>query len=209
MSEIVTCKCGNKFTTTRYNGILRTKQCPNCRLQSKLKKQKPNTEYKPWGQVEKKKPLFDTSNPNNKKANDAIKAIKKKKTPMQLARDRADSYFSKYIRTKHGYGEACKCYTHDKPKFFPFKKTDNGHYISRGRLSVRYDERNARPQCQSCNRFKSGQHDIFRVRLIDEIGLEEVEDLERLAQQQQDETIEFYNAMSDKYRLLLKELQKQ
>jgi len=66
-----------------------------------------------------------------------------------------DRIFSKYIRLKYsdrnGY---CRCVT--CPKVAPWKEMDAGHFISREKMAVRFDERNVHPQCLHCNRFKAG-----------------------------------------------------
>ena len=54
-----------------------------------------------------------------------------------------------------------------------------GHYRSIGAApELRYDERNIHKQCAPCNTHKSGNAIEYRIRLIQKIGLAEVEALE-------------------------------
>ena len=47
-----------------------------------------------------------------------------------------------------------------------------GHYISRAINQLRYDERNVKVQCRSCNIFKHGAMDEFALELQKEYGLD-------------------------------------
>lgn len=56
---------------------------------------------------------------------------------------------------------------------------DCGHYRSVGAAPhLRFDESNAHGQCVSCNRDKSGNVVEYRIRLVQRIGLQEVERVE-------------------------------
>ena len=70
------------------------------------------------------------------------------------------------------------CYTCDKR--LPWKEAHLGHFKHH---KVDFDPRNTRIQCTGCNTFRDGRLDVYALRLIREIGLEEVEDLERKAAQ--------------------------
>jgi hypothetical protein len=52
----------------------------------------------------------------------------------------------------------------------PYKKIQNGHFYSRGILSLRYDEQNCRPQCYGCNIARNGNYIEYYKRLEKEIG---------------------------------------
>ena len=68
----------------------------------------------------------------------------------------ADGWFSKYIRLKNSTPDGiCNCITCHRP--FHWKEIDCGHFVSRSRKIVRFDERNCAPQCKHCNRFKGGE----------------------------------------------------
>jgi len=69
----------------------------------------------------------------------------------------ADTIFSQFIRLKYANERGLvRCYTCGIEKHWTM--TDNGHYISRSHLRLRWDERNCRPQCRVCNQSKYGEH---------------------------------------------------
>ena len=88
-----------------------------------------------------------------------------------------DKPFSEYIRLKHsdenGY---CKCITCGNIHFW--REIHNGHYINRDVRITRFDERNCRPQCKSCNSYNSGKIYLYRQRLVEIYGEEEINKLE-------------------------------
>jgi hypothetical protein len=63
-----------------------------------------------------------------------------------------------------------------------YTEMDAGHYIGRAHRGTRWDLRNIRPQCTKCNSYEEGRHWQFRRNLVAEIGAEEVENLEQLAE---------------------------
>jgi hypothetical protein len=66
-----------------------------------------------------------------------------------------DFIFSRYIRRKYADKEGLvKCYTCDVS--LPVEMMQNGHYIPRSHMFLRFDERNCRPQCPPCNQMKHG-----------------------------------------------------
>lgn len=85
-----------------------------------------------------------------------MRASKSKK----LAKAKADKYFSLFIRQRDSINGVATCITCGKMT----SQFDCGHFISRDREAVRYDEKNSHAQCVSCNRFKSGrqyEHGLF------------------------------------------------
>lgn len=88
-----------------------------------------------------------------------------------------DTIFSRYIRMKEsidGVARCVTCGTRDS-----WKMMDNGHYIVRGKMGTRFDERNCHVQCRKCNRLEQGktkQYTLFmRARygqaVIDELKI--------------------------------------
>jgi hypothetical protein len=61
-------------------------------------------------------------------------------------------------------------------------EADAGHYITRTRKSVMFNEINVHAQCRKCNRFQEGNHFLYRKWLVEKYGEEKVKDLELLAQ---------------------------
>lgn len=86
----------------------------------------------------------------------------KKKSISKLKKE-LDSVFSKYIRHKYSKNGLVACYTCGVVK--PIKEMQNGHFISRIHLIIRYSEDNCRVQCVGCNVFKYGEQYKFGKKL--------------------------------------------
>ena len=76
----------------------------------------------------------------------------------------ADAVFSKYIRTKaadeNGF---ISCFICDYS--FPIAESDAMHYVKRGNMFLRYDERNVKAGCKTCNQYKGGNYIEFTRKL--------------------------------------------
>ena len=81
-----------------------------------------------------------------------------------------------------------------------------GHFRLRANYTTRYDERNLRPQCPTCNMEKGGQEDIFEEELRDELGDEEVDELIALSKEIADVTDEWLVEKIDYYKRKNKKL---
>lgn len=55
-----------------------------------------------------------------------------------------------------------------------------GHYITRKVYALRWDMTNLRPQCNRCNSEHNLDRSRYRSRLVKDIGLSKVEELERI-----------------------------
>lgn len=78
--------------------------------------------------------------------------------------DDLDALFSQFIKRKFADKDGLvRCFTCDRKE--PIGMIQNGHYISRQHLFLRWDERNARPQCDICNCMKSGNLKEYTKRL--------------------------------------------
>lgn len=107
------------------------------------------------------------------------RALKRIPTRTSL-RKKADKIFSQYIRQKYADAEGnVKCYT--CPYVNHWKKLQNGHLVSRYYTATRYDERNCRPQCYTCNMWRNGMTPHFAANLQAELGDGIVEELYKLA----------------------------
>jgi hypothetical protein len=143
------------------------------------------------------------------------KPAKHGKTSKQKARDRADEWFSRFIRIKYAFkiqnGDVfCKCFIDSNVKPKHAKHFDNGHCFSRSFLLTRYEEDNCRPQNRSSNRFSGeADHYKFKDKLKAEIGEERFDRLEKLRKQEGQDTEEFYREQADKYRKLTNQLIKE
>jgi hypothetical protein len=79
----------------------------------------------------------------------------------------ADAIFSLYIRLKYANSKGLvKCFTCEA--MMPYKQAQNGHYVPRTCMYLRYCERNTRVQCSVCNCHKHGNLAEYGKRLENE-----------------------------------------
>lgn len=88
---------------------------------------------------------------------------KKKKKSISKLKKELDKIFSLYVRQKYSKQGQVRCYTCGVTK--DIKEIQNGHFVSRSILSLRFDERNCRPQCVGCNIFGQGKTATFGFNL--------------------------------------------
>src|SRR3990167_4502451 len=112
-----------------------------------------------------------------------IMRVRSKKTPQKpkeksiskLMKE-ADRLMSLSVRQKYANQDGnVKCYT--CPYINHWKKMQNGHLVSRFYKETRYDERNCRPQCYTCNMWRNGMTPHFAAKLQKELGTGIVEQL--------------------------------
>ena len=86
---------------------------------------------------------------------------------------KADKYFSLFIRLRdsdeNGIATCITCGLRREAKYL-----DCGHYIKRQHMATRFKEMNCAAQCKGCNRFQQGRDVIFRQKLVDKYGEDEV-----------------------------------
>lgn len=87
----------------------------------------------------------------------------KTKTLSELKKE-FDRVFSIYIRLR----DKGVCFTCGDKKYWKYQQ--NGHYVSRTHMSLRYDETNCNCQCMSCNVFRHGNMDVYAINLIKKYG---------------------------------------
>ena len=97
--------------------------------------------------------------------------MKKKKTLSKWKKE-LDAIFSRYIRYRDD-GQCFTCPNKNDPK-----KMQNGHFVPRQYLAVRFDERNCNCQCYACNMLYGGQGATYAIRLAQKYSQEVVEELE-------------------------------
>lgn len=109
-----------------------------------------------------------------------------------------DRLFSLYIRYRD-IGQCFTCPKKDNPK-----KMQNGHFVPRQYLAVRYDERNNNCQCYACNMLYNGQPSAYAINLKKLYGPNIVEELEvkrreitKLTPAWYEEKIAYYKAKLD------------
>lgn len=128
--------------------------------------------------------------------------MKSPKTTTKLKKE-LDTIFSRYIRMKYAEKDGtCKCFTCDYRNHW--KKLQNGHFVSRYYLSTRFDERNCRPQCYTCNMYRNGMTPDFSQNLEKELGKGITEELYREARKivkyfPYEELIEIYKEKVKQY----------
>lgn len=126
-----------------------------------------------------------------------------KKTIPQLIKT-LDDLLSEYTRKNYAVAGFCKCFT--CTSVLPWKEMHCGHYIPRTESPTRHDERNLRPQCTKCNTYRSGLPHEFRRNLVDEIGLDSVQEIEALSRQSWKWNRARLEEQIQEYRGYLKEL---
>lgn len=90
----------------------------------------------------------------------------------------ADRAFMAWVRERDRQA-GLPCISSGKPLDWSGNQVDAGHYRSRGAAShLRYDPRNCHAQSKYENRHRAGNAVEYRIRLIQRIGLADVEDLE-------------------------------
>ena len=108
-----------------------------------------------------------------KKKKKPKKLRKKSLRPMRRLMDVAVETFNRWIRNRDMIRLKGKCYTCGGVG------SEAGHFIqSIGGL--RFSQKATNLQCTRCNRFLSGNQAIYAIKLIEEYGLETVQELRRL-----------------------------
>jgi len=105
-----------------------------------------------------------------------------KKLSISKLKKELDAIFSKYIRSRDN-GQCYTCTKKDEPKYM-----QNGHFVPRQYLSVRYDEINCHCQCYACNMLYNGQPSRYAQRLRHDYGDDTIDKLE----QKRHETLKLY-----------------
>tara|TARA_Y100000782_G_scaffold86140_1_gene93531 strand:+ start:96 stop:662 length:567 start_codon:yes stop_codon:yes gene_type:complete len=125
----------------------------------------------------------------------------KVKTKGQHLRD-AQSEFNKYIRLRDAKEPCISCGRFHTGQYHA------GHYLTVGaKPELRFEEDNCHKQCAPCNNHLSGNLVLYRVNLINKIGLERVEWLEG-PHELPNWTIEQIQEIKKHYRRKWQELEK-
>lgn len=89
----------------------------------------------------------------------------KKPTRSKLVK-KLDVVFSQWVRLSNADSRGfCTCVTCGKQGHWKTGGIQAGHFISRKHYSTRWDERNVKPQCISCNMFRAGQQYLYSLYL--------------------------------------------
>ena len=95
--------------------------------------------------------------------------MKSKKPKSKLIKE-LDILFSQFVRLSNSIDGYCSCVTCGR--VYEWKKIQSGHFISRQHYSVRWDERNVKPQCYGCNVMQQGRQYEFSKYLGQELSEE-------------------------------------
>jgi hypothetical protein len=94
----------------------------------------------------------------------------KKPTRSSLVK-KLDTVFSQYIRLSNADNNGyCTCVTCNKKIYW--KEIQAGHFMSRKHYSIRWDERNVKPQCKACNVFRYGEQFKYSLYLGQDLSNE-------------------------------------
>lgn len=131
-----------------------------------------------------------------------FKELKEKNKKTSKYEAEAKKVFQKYVRLRDA-GNPCISCGSNSPL------VDGGHFKKAEIYSgVIFHEHNCNLQCQKCNRFLGGNELNYRVGLIAKIGLDNVEALERLADEtrrtklSKHELVEIKKLFAEKIKLL-------
>lgn len=106
------------------------------------------------------------------------RVTKPKARNVSKLKKRLDALFSLYVRysavEKDGQVSCYTCPFRGLPR-----QLQNGHFVPRQYLSLRYDEVNCHPQCYACNQLYNGQPSAYAERLERDYGTGTVAALER------------------------------
>ena len=127
-----------------------------------------------------------------------------RKKDKSFQRDKAQKAFNEFIRLRDAHLGCISC---DKPADW-FGQWAAGHYKTVGaRSDLRFNEDNVHKQCnRDCNKGKSGNVGMYRIRLIQKIGIERVEALEADIEKPKKYTAEDYAAITKTYQAKIKEI---
>ena len=105
-----------------------------------------------------------------------------------------DVVFSQYIRLSNADNNGyCTCVTCNKK--FHWKEIQAGHFMSRKHYSIRWDERNVKPQCVACNVYRAGEQYKYSLYLGNNLSktlLEESRELRKFTNIELEEMIADY-----------------
>lgn len=136
-----------------------------------------------------------------KEWNKRKKELKDKAKTVQELLKETQIVFNKYIRLRDK-GKPCISCGNDKPK-----KVNAGHFFSSGgHKAVTFDEDNVHLQCEYCNSFLSGNLIEYRKRLIELIGEQRYNELEKRAQNVRKYTRNELEEIKEHYKQKIKEI---
>jgi|TARA_Y100000310_G_scaffold224333_1_gene226153 hypothetical protein len=138
---------------------------------------------------------------------DAIEAKYIKKSVGKLKKVLWDDFTLWVKLSRSPDGIYVPCYTCDAPLEIGTSNCQGGHWIAKSVDSFHYfDERMVRPQCYRCNIHLSGNSEEFRLRLIDELGQDVVDEMSNERKSVAKRNRGWYVDKIIHYRVLLEEM---
>jgi len=124
----------------------------------------------------------------------------KKPTRSKLVK-KLDTVFSQWTRLSNAdNNKNCICVTCSKTFFW--KEIQAGHFMSRKHYSIRWDERNVKPQCAACNVFRYGEQYKYSLYLGNKLSkklLEESRKIVKFTNVELEEMIQKYSQRLKKF----------
>tara|TARA_R100000544_G_scaffold36972_1_gene26596 strand:- start:318 stop:719 length:402 start_codon:yes stop_codon:yes gene_type:complete len=121
-----------------------------------------------------------------------------KKKTLKYWKTKIDKPFHEYIRRRDADDNSgyCACISCNKP--IHFTESDAGHFISRGKLATRWDERNVNSQCRKCNRFEYGRQFEYSLKIGTELAETLLQDSRQIFKLMEHEYLEIFESYRDK-----------
>ncbi len=125
-----------------------------------------------------------------------------------MSKEALDKVFSEFVRLRDSNDEGIGlCISCGKPVHW--KKANNGHFVNRGHMSLRFSETNCNLQCINCNLWDEGNNEGYRRGLIKKYGPEIIDKL-YLAKSQVNKFSKFeLEAMVKHYKAEVKKLKEE
>jgi len=102
-------------------------------------------------------------------------------TDKSKLKEKAQFYFNKFIRLRDKDLPCISC-DYDWKSNGTQRQAHASHYMSVSKSSkLRFNEYNVHKSCQICNTHLSGNLAEYRIRLIEKVGINKVEELEKVA----------------------------
>src|SRR3990167_3621311 len=154
--------CGKGYYVSKSQ--VKYRNIKRCSLQCKYKKQK-----MVW-KMNHKKNKKEEREAGNAPRHFYTRRLKKGKTRTTRSFiKKLDKVFSLFIRKRDanssGNAACISC-----GNVYHYTQMDAGHYVSRNRMALRFDERNVHAQCRKCNRFMNGAMDEYALALQRKYG---------------------------------------
>jgi hypothetical protein len=133
--------------------------------------------------------------------------VKHKQQTLPKLKKKALDLYAEMVKLEAAAAGKLFCYTCGARLELRTSNCQLGHYLSRGAYpGLTFHPNNNRPQCYRCNCHLHGNTIEFRERLIKEIGLSQVEELEARRHEAIKLTRSDYEEMIERFKSRIKEL---